>query len=1095
MAGAAVSVLCCSLLRRDDRRRRMAKALRAANLTAEFLDAVDGRELRASATAVPIYGGFLAQLWFECPGEFFGKKEEVRIQGWDWSNDDWDQGSAQENLMSAATTTAALLLLLLLLLVVLLLLLPLLRLQLRMCCGCGYFYHDDGCCQYGDGDGDDRNDGGNGNGDDGDGDYCCQRLAPFYNRPMRWGEAYHQRDGPTLILEDDALPAARAGPLLAEEWDVCFLAPTELLGSDVEGLVSRVSTMCYGTNAYLCSQEGAARLLRATEGKDIIPVDELMPALALPTGHPRRVASKLLQTSIAVPQEVSLPIAAEASNARPVCGICGGRQAADHPPGEACIVVRGISTDPLLAAMRGKGFCTMPPLHPELPYQVSSEVDAIGAAVREGRAVQATEWLAPIHEARLRHDVKLPLTAAVVQLLNSVIQEYGWLFRALQLHLRIGYSYASCEFDEAFVGDTAKLIELGAIVAFPGEEEVTLRCAPRQPWHSDVDFDDGDRAEIIQAFVALQDISETHGPTQAKPDPDELERESLTLEAGALALMAGHAYHRGAGNMSAVPRRLLHFAFMTPGPPPVGFTYHLVNELVQSPVTLDQFPLAGCPSHAGKDDGVLEALPNWAGDAPRKWFLIAGAMDPPTGSGATSRVRNSGGCGQRSGKFLEGIELDFRHMTRAVGCDLYNRVHDMRLKLHEAKSRICDFFDECKKRECIPMLYYTGHGAAGSGNWCFEDGCLSFSDICELLPVGTEHLWILADCCFSGHWANQARHMYDKKVEVVAAVPYFMTALDTEHGGEFTMYITGNKRANDLKRPIVCSTRSRNDFPWPSLIRSYSYTQRLRGETSFGNRFVMAQHFHEDCCSMFFARIPGYDAGPGSAKWCTRSTYSSLRTWLEEDCWSKGLNVMHISCSGHRFGAYAAQGFGSRQQIFAGTYEHIKSCFENNKWNDGWSITSLCPGIEHDWVAVVTQCEGDYLYGDSKGSQSLRKASSRVELEGQIFEEWKEGKIVTNLAVANGTWILAAQASPRNQRYCLGPEDGSFPTIKKHFWDKGFAVTLLLKDPSDTRWLLFVALQLPATPEHQLHRQDSDPAHLLPPDLAGAVSRCERRCR
>ena len=31
---------------------------------------------------------------------------------------------------------------------------------------------------------------------------------------------------------------------------------------------------------------------------------------------------------------------------------------------------------------------------------------------------EATEWLAPIHEARLRHDVKLPLTAAVVQLLN-----------------------------------------------------------------------------------------------------------------------------------------------------------------------------------------------------------------------------------------------------------------------------------------------------------------------------------------------------------------------------------------------------------------------------------------------------------------------------------------------------------------------------------------------------------------------------------------------------------------------------------------------------------------------------------------------------
>ncbi|CAE7252977.1 colgalt1 [Symbiodinium sp. CCMP2592] len=540
MAGAAVPVLCCSLLRRDDRRRRMVEALRAAKLTGEFLDAVDGRELQASAAAVPIYGG------------------------WDWSNDDWDQEMepTQENQLRDRGWAQPSLPV------------PVLR-----------------------------------------------RLAPFYNRPMRWGEVAcaltHRRawlralemgPGPTLILEDDALPAARAGPLLSEvlgelpeEWDVCFLAPTELLGGDMEGLVSRVSAMCYGTNAYLCSQQGAARLLRATEGKDIIPVDELMPALALPNGHPRRDVAALLAgaprlrlyrlrpgTNLILPAmqswdsdtEVSLPITAETSNARPACGICGGRQAADHPPGEACIVVRGISSDPLLAAMRRKGFCTMPPLHPELPYQVSSEVDAISAAVRAGRAEQATEWLAPIHEARLRHDVKLPLTAAVVQLLNSVIQEYGWLFRA-------------------FVGDTARLIELGAIVAFPG--------APPQPWHSDVDFDDEERAEIIQAFVALQDISETHGPTQvlvgshtrsfhrswpeARPDPDELERESLTLEAGALAIMAGHAYHRGAGNMSAVPRRLLHFAFMSAGPAPVGFTYHLVNELVQSPVMLDQFPL------------------------------------------------------------------------------------------------------------------------------------------------------------------------------------------------------------------------------------------------------------------------------------------------------------------------------------------------------------------------------------------------------------------------------------------------------------------------------------------------------------------------
>ena len=284
--------------------------------------------------------------------------------------------------------------------------------------------------------------------------------------------------------------------------------------------------------------------------------------------------------------------------------------------------------------------------------------------------------------------------------------------------------------------------------------------------------------------------------------------------------------------------------------------------------------------------------------------------------------------------------------------------------------------------------------------------------------------------------------MYNQKVRVVAAVPYFMIALDTKRGGDFTLYIAGKKPANKLTRPVVCSTRSIVDFPLLGLVLSYPYTDRIEGETCFGNRFVMAQHFHEDRCTLVFATMPGYDLGRGSSKWCTRSTYASLRSWLEEDCWAHGLSVLHISCSGHRFGAYAAQGFGSRQQIFAGTYEHIKSCIEKNRWNDGWSITSLCPGMEDDWVAVVTQCEGDYLYGDSKGSQSLRKASSWKEVKAQIDEEYKEGKIVTNLAVANGVWILATCANSRRPKSCWGPEDGSFPDVDKQFWDSDSSMSL-----------------------------------------------------
>ncbi|CAE7233343.1 unnamed protein product [Symbiodinium natans] len=405
------------------------------------------------------------------------------------------------------------------------------------------------------------------------------------------------------------MPAPNARPLLSAvlaelppEWDVCFLAPTDLDRSpDDAGLVSLVSTMCYGTNAYLISAKGAERLLESTEDQDLLPVDELLPALALPQGHPRRDVARLLRdapklllyrlrpgANLIIPAlrswdsdtEASAPVTAVVPVARAPCGICGGLQAADHRPGKACVVARGLSSDPQLAALRGGGFCMMAPLHPVLPGQVAAEVDQISSAVGAGGAEQATEWLAPIHEARLRHDVKLPLTATVVQLLNTVIQEHGWLFRV-------------------FLGDTARLVELGAVVACPG--------APPQPWHADVDFDDGGGARILQAFVALQDVSENMGPTevlvgshtrdfhrswqQAGQRSDHLARQSLTLDAGALAILDGHVVHRGAGNTSALPRRLLHFAFMSAGRPPPGFTYHLVDELVQTPVTLEHFPL------------------------------------------------------------------------------------------------------------------------------------------------------------------------------------------------------------------------------------------------------------------------------------------------------------------------------------------------------------------------------------------------------------------------------------------------------------------------------------------------------------------------
>ena len=127
--------------------------------------------------------------------------------------------------------------------------------------------------------------------------------------------------------------------------------------------------------------------------------------------------------------------------------------------------------------------------------------------------------------------------------------------------------------------------------------------------------------------------------------------------------------------------------------------------------------------------------------------------------------------------------------------------------------------------------------------------------------------------------ANQARVMYNQKVKVVAACPYFMTALDTERGGDFTLYITGNKASVSLRRPVVCSKRSKKDFPLPNSVKQYNYCARLKGETCFGDRFVMAQHFYGDYCALFCAALPASDIGKRSAKWCTRSLSGCFPKW------------------------------------------------------------------------------------------------------------------------------------------------------------------------------------------------------------------------
>ena len=64
----------------------------------------------------------------------------------------------------------------------------------------------------------------------------------------------------------------------------------------------------------------------------------------------------------------------------------------------------------------------------------------------------------------------------------------------------------------------------------------------------------------------------------------------------------------------------------------------------------------------------------------------------------------------------------------------------------------------------VAFIWYTGHGERGTGNWCFEDGVISFEDILALYMdhFRGRQLNLTCDCSYSGSWAERCAKKLDK---------------------------------------------------------------------------------------------------------------------------------------------------------------------------------------------------------------------------------------------------------------------------------------------------------------------------------------------
>ena len=69
----------------------------------------------------------------------------------------------------------------------------------------------------------------------------------------------------------------------------------------------------------------------------------------------------------------------------------------------------------------------------------------------------------------------------------------------------------------------------------------------------------------------------------------------------------------------------------------------------------------------------------------------------------------------------------------------------------------------------LVVLYYIGAGRSGTGDWCFEDGFITFRDIAQLYLRALSHnfrgrvLTIVSDCSYSGCWMRDCMEFLDEQ--------------------------------------------------------------------------------------------------------------------------------------------------------------------------------------------------------------------------------------------------------------------------------------------------------------------------------------------
>ena len=404
------------------------------------------------------------------------------------------------------------------------------------------------------------------------------------------------------------------------------------------------------------------------------------------------------------------------------------------------------------------------------------------------------------------------------------------------------------------------------------------------------------------------------------------------------------------------------------------------------PVTLNK--------HAGKaDQHVIEKHISVLKGKQLYWLLLQGAVDRPKKPESkpyskTNNNRNMDGDGKdEKYPFLKELVndlktvCDFLDKSKEGGVHLYSYSFQMKQTKAIAMKEIRDLFKECKTVGAFPVIYYTGHGKVGSGDWSFVKGkTISIREIIKLIPVEIPKLLIITDCCYSGHWADFCARSQEVKVEVIASAPYSSTCVD----GKFISWLFPEESPPKVSVPPVFGVYNHFFIDHPHSVECEDLIHFLNGYlmgSSNKKRSIVSCSFAGNRFCAILAN--NMDEDKNQSKICER-TSKQMTKMLDGKRIGKGTRMIARTSRGYFI------------------YQHVHSSVIQNYFrvadpknickiinSPDLKIVSCCPGEKEEWLIVMDRIQQNksYTVDELSTREKCMECISKNKVKGYILSK------------------------------------------------------------------------------------------------------------